>query len=61
MRGLKEGGKGNSDPEVQAAVQELLTRKAAVERLQVGPFCTHAFSDQQKVIYGLLWPAVRSP
>ena len=41
MRGLKDDGKGNSDPEVQAAVEELLRRKAAVERMQVGllPHC----------------------
>ena len=35
VRELKEGqGKGNSDPEVEAAVEELLRRKAAVERLE---------------------------
>ena len=35
VRELKEGGgKGNSDPEVEAAVAELLRRKAAVERLE---------------------------
>ena len=34
VRELKAGGKSNSDPEVQAAVEELLRRKAAVERLE---------------------------
>ena len=35
MRELKEGrGLGNSDPEVQAAVDELIRRKKAAERIQ---------------------------
>ena len=35
VRDLKEGqGKSNSDPDVEEAVQELLRRKAAVERLE---------------------------
>ena len=38
VRSLKDGGKGNSDPEVQAAVEELLKRKSAVEQMQV-PGC----------------------
>ena len=35
VRDLKEGkGLDNSDPEVQAAVDELLKRKAAVDKLK---------------------------
>ena len=35
MRELKEGkGLGNADPEVKVAVEELVRRKQAVERIQ---------------------------
>ena len=34
VRALKDGGKGNADPDVKAAVEELLARKGRLEQMQ---------------------------